>query len=290
VKRATDGHYLVLTSRAVFVYDAAEKLVSRFPEDTKTSSKPTPFFGLGIDVASDGTVYIADGAAAAIDIFSVEGKLIRKNPVTSPTAVAALPNGEMAVASSRDKTVITVLDSNGKITREFGDPVNVVDDAMANRGLNIGRVVSDPAGNLYFAYTFIPEPTFRKFDHAGYASLDETLNTIEFQGDAQYARKQIAKQQANSANVTLRKIITAIGVDPESQNVWIAMENLILVFNKDATEHREFRAYTPESARLVVNSILVEPDRVILGSETLGAYEFARPDKPMTPTKADPAH
>ena len=125
------------------------------------------------------------------------------------------------------------------------------------------------------------------FDHVLPWSLDETLNTPEFQGEAQYARKLIARQQqSHTGTLPMRRIITAIGVDPETQNVWIAMENLLLLFNKDASEHREFRAYTPESARLVITSILVEPDRLILSSDTLGAYEFARPDKPAPPTKA----
>ena len=290
LKRGPDGRYYVLTSHAVLIYDANSKLVKRFPEAPAANSKAIPFFGLSMDIAADGRIYVADGAAGAIDVFSPEGVLLRRNPVPSPTSVAALPNGEMAVASSLEKTEISIVDANGKITREFGDPVSVVDDSAANRRLNLGRVVSDPAGNLYFAYMYVPEPTFRKFDRFGYASLDETLNTLEFQGAAQYARKQIARQQQTGAgNIALRKVITAIGVDADSQSVWIAMENLVLVFNRDATEHREYRAYTPENARLPVDAIVVEPDRLILISETLGAYEFARPDKPA-PAKADTAH
>lgn len=290
LKRGPDGRYYVLTSHAVLIYDANGKLVKRFPEAPAPNSKAIPFFGLSMDIAADGRIYVADGAAGAIDVFSAEGVLLRRNPVPSPTSVAALPNGEMAVASSLEKTEISIVDANGKITREFGDPVDVVDDSAANRRLNIGRVVSDPAGNLYFAYMYAPEPTFRKFDRFGYASLNETLNTLEFQGAAQYARKQIARQQQSGAgNIALRKVITAIGADSDSQSVWIAMENLVLVFNRDATEHREYRAYTPENARLPVDAIVVEPDRLILASETLGAYEFARPDKPA-PAKADTSH
>lgn len=291
IRRGADGRYFVLTSHQVFVYDSAGKIVSRFPAGPAGNAKPVPFFGLGIDVSSDGKVYVADGAAGAIDIFSPDGTLIGKAPVSAPTSVAALPNGEIAVASSRDKTVISVVDANGKITREFGDPVDLAEESMVNRQLNAGQLVSDREGNIFYAYAFVPEPTFRRYDRFGYATLDESLNTPEFQGEAQYARKLIARQQqSRSGSIPMRKIITAIGVDPETQNVWIAMENLILLFNKDATEHQEFRAYTPESARLVVNSILVEPQRLILSSDTLGAYEFARPDKPAPAEKAETPH
>ena len=287
VRRGPDGRYFVLTSHQLFVYDNAGKVVSRFPAVPAVNAKTAPFFGLSLDISSDGKLYVADGAAAAIDIFSADGTLLARVPVSNPTSVAALPNGEMAVASSREKTVISVADGNGKIRREFGDPIEIVEEADKNRELNVGQVVTDREGNLYYAYAFVPEPTFRRFDRFGYATLDETLNTPEFQGEAQYARKLIARQQqSHTGTLPMRRIITAIGVDPETQNVWIAMENLLLLFNKDASEHREFRAYTPESARLVITSILVEPDRLILSSDTLGAYEFARPDKPAPPTKA----
>jgi len=36
---------------------------------------------------------------------------------------------------------------------------------------------------------------------------------------------------------------------------------------------------TPQGARLEGNTILVEQDRLIVGSDPLGIYEFERPDK-----------
>ena len=291
VRRGPDGRYYALTSRQIFVYDSAGKVAARIPSVPAGDAKSGSFFGLSVDVALDGKIYVADGRSGGIDVFSSDGTLLRKIPVSSPTSVAALPNGEMAVASSREKTVISVVDLNGKITREFGEPIDVIEDAQKNRDLNVGQLVSDPEGDIFYAFSFVPEPTFRKYDRFGYAALAETLNTPEFLGEAQYARRMIARQrEGRSGTVPIHKMITAIGVDPETQNVWIAMENLLLQFNKDASEHHEYRAYTPESARLLVTSILVEPDRLILSSDTLGTYEFARPDKPATPVKADSPH
>jgi hypothetical protein len=37
--------------------------------------------------------------------------------------------------------------------------------------------------------------------------------------------------------------------------------------------------YTKEGARLEANTILVEQDRLIIGSDPLGIFEFERPDK-----------
>jgi len=61
--------------------------------------------------------------------------------------------------------------------------------------------------------------------------------------------------------------------------VWIAFVNEIMVFEKDGLPRAEYRVYTPDGARLILNSILVEPDRLILTSDPLGVYEFSRPDK-----------
>jgi len=52
-----------------------------------------------------------------------------------------------------------------------------------------------------------------------------------------------------------------------------------MVFEKDGVPRAEYRVYTPQGARLILNSILVESDRVILTSDPLGIYEFPRPDK-----------
>jgi hypothetical protein len=50
----------------------------------------------------------------------------------------------------------------------------------------------------------------------------------------------------------------------------------------------EHRVYTPDGARLVLNSILVDPDRLIFSADSLGVYEFPRPDKENISTTSAP--
>ena len=51
------------------------------------------------------------------------------------------------------------------------------------------------SGNTYFAFDYLPEPTVRKFDHAGYLAMEISLTTLEFQPAAQAARKAIARSE-----------------------------------------------------------------------------------------------
>jgi hypothetical protein len=61
--------------------------------------------------------------------------------------------------------------------------------------------------------------------------------------------------------------------------VWIALHNTLLHFDKEGTRRASYKIYTPEGARLEANTILVEPDRLLIGEDPLGIYEFSRPYK-----------
>jgi hypothetical protein len=52
-----------------------------------------------------------------------------------------------------------------------------------------------------------------------------------------------------------------------------------LHFDKDGNRRASYTMYTPKGARLEMNVILIEPDRMLIGSDPLGVYEFDRPDK-----------
>jgi hypothetical protein len=53
----------------------------------------------------------------------------------------------------------------------------------------------------------------------------------------------------------------------------------LLHFDKDGNRRATYLIYTKEGARLEANTILVEQDRLIIGSDPLGIFEFERPDK-----------
>jgi len=123
----------------------------------------------------------------------------------------------------------------------------------------------------------MPEPTVRKFDHVGYLSLEISLMTLEFQPAAQAARKALARSETGIP--ALHRIISAIGVDPKTQDVWVAIGTLLMHFDKDGQRLASFRTYLPQGARVEPSMILVEPDRLVIGSDPQGIYEFAKPGR-----------
>jgi hypothetical protein len=198
---------------------------------------------------------------------------------------------EIAVASagtpgSRAEPVrlVTIFDAHGKLRRDFGLPLDVVEVRPGyedpNRALNAGRLATDAAHHLYYSFSFLPEPTVRKYDRYGYVTLEIELATPEFFPSASSARRDLARQQGRRREPVLRPVIHALGVDPETQEVWMGIGGRLLHFSADGTRRATYRIFTDTGARLEPTAILVERDRLLVASETLGIFEFPRPDKP----------
>src|SRR6266566_4755678 len=272
VKRGADGRLYILASPSpgLLVFDAQGKQVLSINETGVASSgigqgRPLITFGEDCDGAADGKIYVADRGANLIQVFTVDGAPLRSIPVKAPVAIAALPDGEVAVATLREPHLVMVFDKNGRDVREFGDAVPLTERAELNRYLNIGQLATDAQGHLYYAFAYLPEPTVRQYDRLGYAG--------------QAARKEIVRQESKGKEPSFKRILTAVGVDRANGEVWIALYNTLLHFDKEGYRRATYKMYTPQGARLEANTILVEQDRLIIGSDPLGIYEFDRPDK-----------
>ena len=286
IKRGADGKTYVLASPALglAVYDTAGKQVlaigapSAVPVSTK-QARPTITFGEDCDVDASGKIYVADRGANLIQVFSPDGTLLRSIPVNAPEAVAALPEDEVAVATMHQPHLLVVFDKNGRDVREFGDPEPISERPELNRFLNIGLLATDTQGHLYYAFRYLPEPTVRRFDRYGYAGPDVQYTALEAYPAAQAARKEIERQEKRGDTPSFKSILTAVGVDHSNGDVWIALHNTLLHFDKEGTRLASYQLYTPEGARLEANTILVEKEHLVIGSDPLGIYEFGRPDK-----------
>ncbi|MDQ1408670.1 MAG: hypothetical protein QOJ41_405, partial [Acidobacteriaceae bacterium] len=147
-----------------------------------------------------------------------------------------------------------------------------------NRYLNSGHLASDARGNIYYAFIYTPEPTVRQYDSNGYASQTIQFTEIEAFAAAQAARKEIERQERKGKQPAFKLILTAIGVVRATGEVWIALHNRLLRFDKDGYRKATYQLYTPDGSRLDANSILVEKDRILIGSDPLGIFAFERPD------------
>jgi len=163
--------------------------------------------------------------------------------------------------------------------REFGDPEPIAERAELNRYLNVGRLAADAQGHLYYAFAYLPEPTVRQYDRLGYGGQDIQYTALEAMPTAQAARKEIERQERRGDQPALKRTLTAVGVDRATGEVWIALYNTLLHFDKEGNRRASYKIYTPEGARLEANTILVERDHLIIGNDPLGVYEFDRPDK-----------
>jgi hypothetical protein len=207
---------------------------------------------------------------------------MRSFAVKNPVSVAAMPEGEIAVATLREPHLVIEFDKNGKEVREFGDPGQISERADLNRFLNIGQLGTDALGHLYYAFGYWPEPTVRQYDHLGYGGQDIQYTAIDALPTAVAMRKEIERQEQKTKEPFFRRVLTGLGVDRSNGEVWIALNNNLLHFDAAGTRLASYKIYTPQGARLEANTILIQKDQLIIGSDPLGLYLFERPDKKNT--------
>jgi hypothetical protein len=282
VRRAGDRTY-VLSSQGLMVFDSKEHklLTIGSPSNAPAVSKPGQLdarFAEDCDVDAAGQIYVADRAANLIAVYSADGTRVRSIPVNAPLSVAALPEGEVGVATLHDPDLLTVFDKNGREIREFGELEDISSRADLNRYLNAGHLATDALGHLYYAFVYAPEPTIRQYDRNGYATQSIQFTELEALPAAQAARKEIERQERRGKQPAFKPILTAIGVVRSTGEVWIALHSRLLRFDKEGNRKATYQLYTPEGTRLEANAILIEKDRVIIGSDPLGIFEFERPD------------
>lgn len=292
VKRDAVGRYYVLASPApgLTVFDAAGQTLLQIPSGQPSAdpAKPKPpiLFGEDCDVDAEGRIYVSDRGADAVKIFSPQGELLRAIPAPAPLSLAILPGGEVAVSTARGPHLVTVFNSSGRVAREFGSAEDIASRPDLNRFLNSGHIVRDSHDLLYYAFDYLPEPTVRQFDSNGYSRTQIELSTLAVLPRAQATRREIERLERRGETPRLRRVITAVGVDPESHEVWIALENVLFRFNREGNLDVSYRLFSPEGARVEATAILVEPTRLLIGADPGGVYEFARPDKRDAPGNA----
>jgi len=285
VKRGPDGNFYILSApgSSVGVFDPSGKLLRRIPAYEPGKGPQNPdldaiVFGEDMDVDANGTVYVADRGANAIKIWDARGNA-RLVKVNAPLSVAVLTEGEFAVTTLRQAQLVMVFDKNDRDVREFGEPEQISERAELNRFLSMGILVSDGTGALYYGFPYLPEPTVRQYNRYGYAGQDFQYVGIDAWPAAQAMRKEIVKQESRGDAPVFKRILTGFGVDRATGEVWMALGDDLLHFDKEGNRRASYHIYTPEGARLEANTILIEEHRLLIGSDPRGIFEFDRPDK-----------
>ena len=81
-------------------------------------------------------------------------------------------------------------------------------------------------------------------------------------------------------NVADKPIITAVAVDPATQEVWAGIGDTLVHFDKSGEPIEMFSLTLKGGARLHPTAILIEPSRFLIAADPWGVYEFAPPDGP----------
>ena len=227
-----------------------------------------------MDVSANGTVYVADRGADEIKVWDQAGTA-HAFRVAAPLSLAALPDGEVAVATQNGARLITVFGANGKVAREMGNPEELSTRADLNRYLSLGRLASDTQGRIYYGYTYLPEPLVRQYDRFGFAAgVDFEFTGLDAMSEARATRREIDRQDKQQDKhqepPRFPAILTAFGVDPESGEVWMCLHNTLLHFDKDGNRRSEYQIFTPDGSRLDGTVLLVEEEVLLIGSDPLG--------------------
>jgi hypothetical protein len=280
IRGGPDGKYYVLTPNSVWVLDASGAKTGESPAPAPKGKKPDVLnFAEAFDIAADGRIYVADRGANALRVFSPSGAPLLNISFPSPTGIVALSGGEFAAAASVSPHLVSVFDMNGAEVRTFGDPVDIAETPDSNKYLSTARLAADSASNIYLAFTFFPEPTIRKFDRFGYAALEAALDTPDFAPAAQAIRREVKRVDTKGGPLKLKQRISAVGVEPEGQTIWITIGDELLRFDRDGKFLMRYTLYMPNGSHFEPNYIFIERDRILLSTDAQGIYEFSRPDK-----------
>jgi hypothetical protein len=279
IHRDNTGRYVLLTERAgVQMFNAKGREVGHAPVDPSPAAAIR--FGADLDLDDQGRIYVADRAANAVEIFSPEGTLERTVHIIGPTSVAVLGQGEVAVASLRSPKLVTVFGEEGQVVREFGEPEQITGREELNRYANIGRLCRDASGRLYYSFTFLPEPTVRRYTRFGYSDFQLVVSTEDIAGASMAARKTIAREEGpahSKGGPDLHVMLGPVAVDPANGDIWLGIGGRLLRYAADGQELGSFLIYTPEEARIEASALLLEPGRILVASSELGVFDLPRP-------------
>lgn len=189
LKRDSAGHYYILATprNTIAIYSVDGKRIGQIPN--ANSHGATIKYAVDFDLDANGRLFVADRGANAIEIFESDGSLHATIPIVAPMSVAALSGGEFAVTTLQASRLVKIMDEHGKLIRSFGTLPETAEETGGKPLFNLGWVSGDPAGHVYFAFTSLPDPTFRKYDRYGYAAYEASLPASMF-GPQDVGRKR----------------------------------------------------------------------------------------------------
>src|SRR5271169_5913109 len=217
IERDTAGRYYILAAPAsvIHIYNSDGKHLGQIPNLQPGSASIK--YAVDFDLDASGRVFVADRGANAVKIFTPDGVLEASVAVNAPMSVVALANGEFAVVTLRSDHLVRVMNERGKLLRSFGNISDAVNDpsqltvpalsasADSQAGyaagyatgpppayaMDIGKLYGGAPGDIYFAFTSLKDPKFRKYDRFGYAGYEAEVSAKELIPDINHDNSQV---------------------------------------------------------------------------------------------------
>jgi hypothetical protein len=77
----------------------------------------------------------------------------------------------------------------------------------------------------------------------------------------------------------MKPAIRALGADPITQELWIAIGDELVHFDKDGNRRASYRTSTKEGVRIDASAILVERNRILIAADPMGIFDFVLPER-----------
>src|SRR5271156_2507118 len=218
IERDAAGHYYVLAVPAsvIWIYSEDGRRIGQIPNAMLADAAIKYAVDFDRDAAS-GRIFVADRGANAVKIFTADGALEATVPVNAPMSVVALAGGEFAVVTLRSDHLVRVMNQHGKLVRTFGNISDAVSDssqlttpppsapsngaagypagyftsAPPSYAMDIGKLYSGAPGDIYFAFTGLKDPKFRKYDRFGYAGYEAEISAKDLIPDISHDNSQV---------------------------------------------------------------------------------------------------
>jgi len=277
IKRDASGRYYVLAApaNAITIYAADGNRLGQIPGANSRGAKI--MYASDLDLDSEGRLFIVDRGGNVVRIFETDGSPVRTVPVAAPLSIAALSGGEFAATSLRSAQLVNIFDARGALARTFGDIPAPPDGNDRSALLSRGRIYGDGTGQIYFVFTSLPDPTIRKYDRFGYAAYEISLPASEFKPPRE-AKQWTTVTIGKNGSAPPKPVIQALAVDPDTQEVWAAIGDELVHFDKDGNRRSAYHTTTKSGAPLEAAALLIEHDRILLADDPNGIFEFAFPE------------
>jgi len=279
IRSDANGRYYVLAEPAtrISVFQSDGKRIAVIPNANSRSAKIV--YAQDIDVDQKGRLYVADRGANAVKIFEPDGSLSASVSVPAPMSVVALSGGDFAVSSLLGSKLVSVYDAQGTLVRSFAEASAQAAESGRNPAAPPAKIYGAGANYIYCIFNAMQDLTIRRYDRFGYATYEASVQASDYTAQGKAQRWTSITIDRGGSTASSRPAIRSVAIDPISQDVWAAIGDELVHFDRDGNRRAAYRTSTKDGARIEAAAILIERNRILVADDPLGIFDFDLPER-----------